>query len=201
MKPNDKLHLPLSRNRCVTACAHFHCWKRSVTSVTCHSDGVNKKKKSSLFVAVVVCSRLSHTSIYGQAATPHTKQSDNNKKEKKQEKGQVGGGPKEVLRETLSCFLFALSQTSTNDFSGLILVYVSNKTSSVCRIFRHSWSHGQDTSQSASTYMRSWRKRAMSCWQRKLRTPSPSLCSCQTGARCLAKRGSPHLTSWPAISG
>lgn len=151
---------------------------------------------------VVVCSRLSHTSICGQAATPDTKQSDNDKKEKKQEKGQVGGGPKEVLGEYLSCFLFALaSQFSANDFSGLILVYVFNKTSSVCCIFRHSWNRVQDTSHSASAYMRSWRRRAMSCWQRKLQTPSPSLWSCQTGARCLAKRGSPHLTSWPAISG
>lgn len=151
---------------------------------------------------VVVYSRLSHTSICGQAATPDTKQSDNNKKEKKQEKGQGGGGPKEVLGENLSCFSFALaSQFSKKDFSGLILVYVFNKTSSVCCIFCHSWSRGQDTSQSASTYMRSWRRRAMSCWQRKLRTPNPSPWSCQTGARCLAKPGSPHLTSWPAISG
>lgn len=64
-----------------------------MTSVEWHSRGVGG-------IQPVCCG--SHTSVCGQVETPDTKHSDNNKKEKKQEKGQ--GGLKEVVGKThLDC--------------------------------------------------------------------------------------------------
>lgn len=78
---------------------HFHCWKCSVTSVEWHSRGGGGGWGG---IQPVCCG--SHTSVCGQVETPDTKHSDNNKKEKKQEKGQ--GGLKEVVGKNSSWFKF-----------------------------------------------------------------------------------------------